>query len=152
MSMVTESIDVGVPLHTAYNQWTQFEEFPQFMEGVEEVRQIDDRHNHWKTNIAGVKREFNTEIVDQLPDERVSWRTVSGDTTHKGVVTFQRLDADHTRVKVAMDYKPEGAVEATADLVGVLDRRVKGDLQRFKGFIEERGHETGSWRGRLSPG
>ncbi|MFF2144730.1 SRPBCC family protein [Kitasatospora sp. NPDC101155] len=152
MSMVTQSIDVEVPLHTAYNQWTQFEEFPQFMEGVEEVRQIDDRHNHWKTSIAGVEREFDTEIVDQLPDERVAWRTVSGEVTQMGVVTFQRLDADHTRVKVAMDFEPEGMAERSADALGVLDRRVKGDLKRFKGFIEERGLESGGWRGRISPG
>ncbi|MFH8387069.1 SRPBCC family protein [Kitasatospora sp. NPDC018058] len=151
MSMVTQSIDVEVPLHTAYNQWTQLEEFPQFMEGVEEVRQIDDRHNHWKTSIAGVEREFDTEIVDQLPDERVAWRTVSGEVTQMGVVTFQRLDADHTRVKVAMDFEPEGLAERSADALGVLDRRVKGDLKRFKGFIEERGLESGGWRGRISP-
>ncbi|MGW2250223.1 SRPBCC family protein [Kitasatospora sp. NPDC001660] len=152
MSMVTQSIDVEVPLHTAYNQWTQFEEFPQFMEGVEEVRQIDDRHSHWKTSIAGVEREFDTEIVDQLPDERVAWRTVSGEVTQMGVVTFQRLDADHTRVKVAMDFEPEGIAERSADALGVLDRRVKSDLKRFKGFIEERGLESGGWRGRISPG
>ncbi|GAA3368627.1 SRPBCC family protein [Streptomyces sannanensis] len=152
MSRVQESIDVDVPLHTAYNQWTQFEEFPKFMEGVKEVRQLDERHNHWKTKVAGVAREFDTEIVDQLPDERVAWRTTSGDVDQKGVVTFQPLDETHTRVRLAMDVEPHGIAEKTADLTGMLDRRVKGDLGRFKDYIEERGRETGGWRGRISPG
>lgn len=151
MSMVHESIDVDVPLHTAYNQWTQFEEFPNFMEGVEEVRQIDERHNHWRTSLAGAEREFDTEIVDQLPDERVSWRTVGGDVRQMGVVTFQRMDETTTRVNLAMDFQPEGLAEKAADAVGMVDRRVKGDLRRFKSFIEERGQETGGWRGRISP-
>jgi uncharacterized membrane protein len=151
MSTVTESVDVEVPVHTAYNQWTQFEEFPNFMEGVERVTQVDDRHNHWVTSVAGAKREFDTEIVDQLPDERVAWRTVSGEVKQKGVVTFQRLDATHTRVRLAMDVEPSGMVEKTADLVGVIDRRAKGDLRRFKDYIEDRGRESGAWRGRISP-
>ncbi|MGW6570494.1 SRPBCC family protein [Streptomyces sp. NPDC054975] len=152
MSMVTESIDVDVPVRNVYNQWTQFEDFPNFMEGVEDVRQVDDQHCHWRTKVAGVQREFDTEIVDQLPDERISWRTVGGDVSQKGVVTFQQLDASHTRVSLAMDFQPEGMAERTGDALGVLDRRVKGDLKRFKGFIEERGHETGGWRGRIAPG
>ncbi|GAA2250506.1 MULTISPECIES: SRPBCC family protein [Kitasatospora] len=152
MSKVQESIDVDVPLHTAYNQWTQFEEFPRFMEGVKEVRQLDDRHNHWRTSIAGVDREFDTEIVDQLPDERVAWRTVGGDVKQMGVVTFQPLDEGHTRVRLAMNVEPEGMVEKAADMLGMLDRRVRGDLRRFKGFVESRGEETGAWRGRVSPG
>ncbi|MCT4353561.1 SRPBCC family protein [Streptomyces sp. Je 1-79] len=152
MSMVTESIDVDVPVRSAYNQWTQFEDFPSFMEGVEDVRQVDDQHCHWRTKVAGVQREFDTEIVDQLPDERVSWRTVGGDVHQKGVVTFQRLDEAHTRVSLAMDFQPEGMAEKAGDALGVLDRRVKGDLKRFKGFIEERGQETGGWRGRITPG
>lgn len=151
MSMVEQTIDVDVPLRSAYNQWTQFEDFPQFMEGVEEVRQIDDRHCHWQTKVAGVRREFDTEIVDQLPDERIAWRTVGGDSKQKGVVSFQRLDPDHTRVRLAMDMEPEGMTEKAGDALGFLDRRVKGDLKRFKGFIEERGHETGEWRGRIRP-
>src|ERR671924_210891 len=103
MSTIEKSIDVNVPAHTAYNQWTQFEEFPKFMEGVERVTQVDDRHNHWTTKVAGVRREFDTEIVDQLPDERVAWRTVSGDVQQKGVVTFRPLDETHTRVDLTMD-------------------------------------------------
>ncbi|MER5179553.1 SRPBCC family protein [Streptomyces sp. NPDC002896] len=152
MSTTMESVDVDVPLHTAYNQWTQFEEFPNFMEGVEQVRQIDDRHNHWVTNIAGARREFDTEIVDQLPDERVAWRTTSGEVKQKGVVTFQRLDDTHTRVNLALDVEPSGLAEKTADMVGVIGRRAKGDMKRFKHYIEERGTESGAWRGRITPG
>ncbi|MFF1343926.1 SRPBCC family protein [Streptomyces sp. NPDC058290] len=151
MSMVKESVDIDVPVGSVYNQWTQFEEFPRFMEGVEEVRQIDDRHCHWRTKVAGAEREFDTEIVDQLPDERISWRSVSGDVEQKGVVTFQRLDDAHTRVSLAMDFEPQGVAEKAGDALGVLDRRVKGDLKRFKGFIEERGQESRGWRGRIAP-
>jgi uncharacterized membrane protein len=151
MSTVTESVDVEVPVHTAYNQWTQFEEFPHFMEGVEQVTQLDDRHNHWVTSVAGARREFDTEIIDQLPDERVAWRTVTGDVKQKGVVTFQRLDDTRTRVNLAMDVEPSGMAEKAAYLVGIIDRRAKGDMRRFKEYIEERGSESGAWRGRISP-
>ncbi|MFJ8622223.1 SRPBCC family protein [Kitasatospora sp. NPDC093550] len=151
MSMVKESVDVEVPLHTAYNQWTQFEEFPRFMEGVESVTQLDERHNHWRTSIGGVTREFDTEIVDQLPDERIAWRTMDGDVQQKGVVTFQRLDESRTRINMAIDFRPDGMVEKVGDAMGMVDRRVKGDLRRFKEFIEHRGAEEGGWRGRISP-
>jgi uncharacterized membrane protein len=152
MSTVKETVEVDVPIHTAYNQWTQFEEFPNFMEGVEEVRQLDDRHNHWTTKVAGVRREFDTEIVDQLPDERVTWRTTSGDTHQKGTVRFQRLDDTHTRVELVMDVEPSGAVEKAGDMLGAIDRQIKGDMQRFKQYIEKRGGESGAWRGRIQPG
>ncbi|MGI5255283.1 SRPBCC family protein [Actinacidiphila glaucinigra] len=152
MGTISESVDVGVPLHTAYNQWTQFEEFPNFMEGVEQVTQVDDRHNHWVTNVAGARREFDTEIVDQLPDERVAWRTVTGDVRQRGVVTFLELDASHTRVNLAMEVETSGLAEKAADALGVVDRRARGDLRRFKHFIEERGSETGAWRRRVAPG
>ena len=135
MSTVKETVEVEVPVRIAYNQWTQFEEFPNFMEGVEEVRQLDDLHNHWTTKIGGVRREFDTEIVDQLPDERITWRTISGDTQQKGVVSFQRLDDTRTRVHLVMDVEPSGAAEKTADMAGVIDRRVKGDMHRFKEYI-----------------
>ncbi|SDT79369.1 SRPBCC family protein [Actinoplanes derwentensis] len=149
MSTVTEFVDVNVPVRTAYNQWTQFEEFPQFMEGVSEIRQIDDTRTHWKTEIAGVKREFDAEITEQLPDERVAWHATGGEK-QAGVVTFHRLDDDHTRVTVQMDFDPQGFVETAGDKLGVLDRRVKGDLHRFKEYIESRGGiETGSWRGQV---
>ncbi|MFI6105279.1 SRPBCC family protein [Streptomyces sp. NPDC051310] len=152
MSTVKEAVEVEVPVHTAYNQWTQFESFPEFMEGVEEVRQLDDRHNHWVTKIAGVQREFDTEIIDQLPDERIAWRTTSGDTRQKGMVSFQRLDDTHTRVELVMDIEPSGAAEKAADMTGTIDRRVKGDMRRFKEYIETRGGESGAWRGRIRPG
>ncbi|WCN05355.1 SRPBCC family protein [Streptomyces sp. M92] len=152
MSTVKEAVEVEVPVHTAYNQWTQFEEFPRFMEGVEEVRQLDERRNHWTTKISGVKREFDTEIVDQLPDERITWRTTEGDSQQKGTVRFQRLDDTHTRVELVMEVDPTGTVEKTGDMLGVLDRRVKDDMRRFKEYIEGRGGESGAWRGRISPG
>ncbi|MFC9430157.1 SRPBCC family protein [Streptomyces sp. NPDC056987] len=151
MSTITDSVDVHVPIHTAYNQWTQFEEFPNFMEGVEQITQIDSRHNHWITSVAGARREFDTEIVDQLPDERVAWRTVSGDVKQDGVVSFQRLDETLTRVHLAMIVEPTGMADKAADVVGIIDRRAKGDLRRFKQFIEERGGESGAWRGRIPP-
>ncbi|MFJ5775359.1 SRPBCC family protein [Streptomyces sp. NPDC093094] len=152
MSTVKETVEVDVPLHTAYNQWTQFEQFPHFMEGVEEVRQLDARRNHWTTKIGGVRREFDTEIVDQLADERITWRTTSGDTSQRGSVRFERVDDTHTRVELVMDMEPSGAAEKAGDLLGTIDRRVKGDMKRFKEFIEERGGESGAWRGRLRPG
>ncbi|SPF02650.1 SRPBCC family protein [Streptomyces sp. MA5143a] len=151
MSTVKEAVEVEVPVHTAYNQWTQFEEFPQFMEGVEEVRQIDDRHNHWTTKVGGVKREFDTEIVDQLPDERITWRTTTGDTKQKGTVHFERLDDTHTRVELVMDIEASG-IEKAGDMLGMIDRRVKGDMRRFKEYMEKRGGESGAWRGRIRPG
>jgi uncharacterized membrane protein len=152
MSTVKETVEVEVPVSTAYNQWTQFEEFPNFMEGVEEITQLDDRHNHWTTKIGGVRREFDTEIVDQLPDERIAWRTVSGDTKQRGMVSFQRLGDTHTRVELVMDVEPGGMAEKTGDMTGMIDRRVKGDMRRFKEYIEHRGGESGAWRGRIAPG
>src|ERR687885_839489 len=148
MSTIEQSIDVNVPVHTAYNQWTQFEEFPRFMEGVEEIRQYDDTRLHWVIDVAGVRREFDAEITEQRPDERIAWTSVSG-PKHAGVVTFHRLDADHSRVTAQMDIDPEGFVENVADKTGVLDRRVKGDMKRFREFIESRGGETGAWRGEV---
>ncbi|MFE7550887.1 SRPBCC family protein, partial [Streptomyces gardneri] len=137
MSMVQETIRVDAPLRTVYDQWTQFEEFPRFMYGVEEVEQLDDRLCHWRTRVAGVSREFDTEIVDQLPDERISWRTVGdGDVRQKGVVTFHSLDGSHTRVSLALDVEPQGMVEKAGDALGFLENRVRGDLERFKDFIE----------------
>ncbi|GFE27028.1 MULTISPECIES: SRPBCC family protein [Streptomyces] len=152
MSTVKETVDVEVPVHTAYNQWTQFEEFPKFMEGVEKITQLDDRHNRWTTKIGGVRREFDTEIIDQLPDDRIAWRTTTGDTRQKGLVSFRRLDETHTRVELVMDVEPSGVAEKAADMSGTIERRVKGDMRRFKGYIERRGAESGAWRGRITPG
>jgi uncharacterized membrane protein len=149
MSTITESVDVAVDVSTAYNQWTQFESFPQFMEGVDEIRQIDDTHTHWVTSIAGVSREFDATITEQRPDERVAWHSDDG-PDHAGVITFHRLDDTTTRVTAQMDIDPEGFVENVADRLGILDRRVKGDMRRFKEFIESRGgRETGAWRGEV---
>jgi uncharacterized membrane protein len=149
MSTVTEYIDVDVPVRAAYNQWTQFEEFPQFMGGVTEIRQLDATTTHWKTDIDGVKREFDAKITEQLPDERVAWTATEG-SKQAGVVTFHRLDDTKTRVTVQMDFEPDGVLEQAGDKLGFLDRQVKGDLKRFKEFIEQRGGaETGAWRGQV---
>jgi carbon monoxide dehydrogenase subunit G len=148
MGTVEQSIDVDVPLSTVYNQWTQFESFPQFMEGVEEIRQIDDTHMHWRTKIAGITREFDAEITEQRPDERVAWRSTDGNQ-HAGVVTFHRLGDTQTRIMVQLDEQPDGVVDKVGDALGILKRRVKGDLERFKTMIEERGSETGAWRGEV---
>ncbi|HEX2357506.1 MAG TPA: SRPBCC family protein [Micromonosporaceae bacterium] len=148
MGSVTESVDVTVPVRTAYNQWTQFEEFPQFMEGVEEVRQLSDTLTHWVTEIAGVRREFDAQITEQVPDERVAW-TSTGGVKQAGVVTFHRLNENHSRVTAQIEVEPEGVAEKAADALGLLTRRVKSDLGRFKEFIESRGQETGAWRGRV---
>lgn len=150
MSTVTESVDVNVPVRAAYNQWTQFETFPEFMGGVQEIRQIDAKHTHWKTEIGGVKREFDAEITEQLPDERVAWKSTEGEK-QAGVVTFHRLDDTRTRVTVQMDYDPQGIIENAGDKLGVVDRQVKGDLKRFKEYIESRsGIESGAWRGEIN--
>jgi uncharacterized membrane protein len=147
MSSITESIDVEAPVSRAYNQWTQFASFPLFMEGVDQVRQLSDTRTHWVTKVAGVTREFDATITEQLPDERVSWRSDAG-PNHAGVITFHRLDETHTRVTAQMDIDPEGFVENVADKIGVLNARVKGDLKKFKQFIESHdGLETGAWRG-----
>jgi len=145
MSDVIETIDVAVPVHTAYNQWTQFEEFPKFMDGVEEIRQVSDTLTHWKIKVGGVEREFDAEITEQHPDERVAWHSVGG-TDHAGVVTFHRLDDVTTRVTLQLDTAPEGVVETLGDKVGLVKHRAKGDMKRFKEYIEARGQETGSYR------
>ena len=148
MTTVEESIEVGVPVSTAYNQWTQFEEFPRFMEGVEQVRQVSDTRNHWTAEIGGVEREFDTEITEQKPDERIAWCTVDG-PKQAGVVTFHRLDEKKSKVMLQMEFDPEGIAEQVGDKLGFVKRRVKGDLERFKDFIEARGGETGAWRGEV---
>jgi uncharacterized membrane protein len=148
MSSVTESVDVAVPVRTAYDQWTQFEDFPHFMEDVEEVQQVDDQMTHWRVKMAGVTREFDARITEQLPDERVAWSSTAG-PHQAGVVTFHRLDADHTRVTAQMEITPEGMAESVGDKAGMIKRRVKGDLDRFRAFIEDRGSATGSWRGEV---
>jgi uncharacterized membrane protein len=151
MASVVESIDVKVPVSTAYNQWTQFEEFPRFMEGVESVTQRDDTHLFWKAEVAGKTKEWDAEVTEQKPDERVAWRNISG-AENAGVVTFHRIDGETTRVTLQMDVDPEGVVENVGTGLGFLDRRVKGDLERFKEYIEGRGTESGAWRGTVEAG
>lgn len=150
MSTVVESVDVAVPVRTAYDQWTQFEQFPYFMEGVKEVHQTSDTMTHWVVEVGNATREFDAAIVEQRPDERVAWTSVDG-PRHAGVVTFHRLDDNHTRVTTQMDVDPEGFMEKVADKVGLLDHRVKNDLSRFREYIESRGTQTGSWRGEVRP-
>jgi uncharacterized membrane protein len=148
MSTIEQSIDVAVPVRTAYNQWTQFEDFPRFMEGVEEVRQLDDTHLHWRTTVGGRDQEFNAEITEQRPDERIAWNATSG-ARQAGVVTFHRVDDGQTRIMLQLEAEAEGAAEKVGDALGVLKRRVKGDLERFKDMIESRGAASGGWRGEV---
>ncbi|HVM11345.1 MAG TPA: SRPBCC family protein [Actinomycetota bacterium] len=147
---IEESIDVQVPVQTAYNQWTQFEEFPRFMEGVEEVRQMDDTRLYWVAEVAGQRREWEAKITEQEPDQRIAW-TAAGDVVHAGVVSFHRLDDATTRVMLQMELEPESWVDKAADALGITTSRIRGDLERFKEFIESRGQETGSWRGEVEP-
>lgn len=146
MERIEKSIEVSCPVRTVYNQWTQFEEFPRFMEGVKSVKQIDDTHLRWVAEVAGVEKEWDAAITEQRPDERVAWRATSG-AENAGVVTFHRIDDETTRVTLQLDAEPEGVVENVGTALGFLERRVKGDLERFKEFIESRGAETGAWRG-----
>jgi uncharacterized membrane protein len=145
---VEQTIEVQVPIETAYNQWTQFEEFPQFMEGVEKVKQLDDRRLHWVAEFGGERHEWDAEIVEQNPEERVAWRNIDG-KDNAGVVTFHKIDDAVTRIAVQMDFAPEGLKEKLGGTIGVPNRRVKADLERFKQFIEARGQETGAWRGEV---
>ena len=148
MSTHEESIDVAVPVRDAYNQWTQFESFPQFMSGVEKIQQTDDTHTHWTIKIGGVTREFDAEITEQIPDERVAWKSTAG-TGHAGVVTFHRLNDSQTRVMLQLDTGPEGLTEKAGEAIGLVGHQVKADLERFKSFIEQQPAATGAWRGEV---
>ena len=147
MAEMEKSIVVEAPLREVYNQWTQFEEFPRFMEGVVEVRQLDDKRVYWRANIAGAEREWHAEITDQTPDRRIAWKSVTG-PAHGGAVLFRPV-ADGTEVTMRMQYEPEGVTENVGDALGLFGRRIQGDLERFKEFIEERGRATGGWRGEI---
>ena len=148
MERVEKTIEVEAPLRAVYNQWTQFEEFPRFMEGVKEVRQIDDTHVHWHAEVWGKDKEWDAEITEQQPDTRISWQSVAG-ATNIGTVRFEALDHSHTQIRLAMAYEPEGAAENVGDALGILGRRVEKTLKQFKQFIEDRGRETGGWRGEV---
>lgn len=148
MATITKSIDVHVPVRTVYNQWTQFESFPEFMDGVKEVRQLDDKQLLWTANIGGKEKQWNAAITEQIPDARVAWHNTSG-ATNAGVVTFHRLGADETRLTLQLGYDPQGLVENSGDKLGLVSHQVEGDLERFKRFIESRGTATGAWRGAI---
>ena len=148
MERIEKSIDVELPARSVYNQWTQFEEFPHFMDGVQEVRQIDNTHLFWRADIAGKTAEWEAEIYEQIPDSRIAWRSTSG-APNAGAVSFQSIGPNITRVNLVLDYQPLGAVEVVGDALGLVAGRVEGDLRRFKNFVEKRGTESGAWRGEV---
>ncbi|MGZ8260554.1 MAG: SRPBCC family protein [Caldimonas sp.] len=151
LSFVEDSIEVDVPIGTAYNQWTQFEEFPRFMQDVEEVRQIDDTHLHWRAKIAGKPVEWDSEITTQIPDRRISWRSTSG-PPNSGAVTFDRVGERRTRITLRMSYRAPGLLEKVGDAFGAVKLELAGNLRRFAEFIEGRQRETGAWRGTVAGG
>lgn len=152
MSVIEKSIEVDVPVSVAYNQWTQFEEFPRFMEGVEKIEQLDDTRMRWHVSIGGVDRTFDARIEDQSPDSRIAWRSTEGEQ-QAGVVTFEPIDTGRTRVNLEMTYEPQNLVEKAGEALSIIDRRIEGDLENFKDFIEDRGGATtGAWRGEVNDG
>src|SRR5688572_8901355 len=148
MSEIVETVEVDVPVRVAYDQWTQFEEFPRFMEGVERVEQLDDTTLRWTAEVAGKPKTWTAEITEQTPDQRIAWTSTEG-ARNAGVVTFHRLDDRKTRVALQLDVEPEGPVESVGDALGFVQRQAKGDLGRFKEFVESRGVATGAWRGEV---
>jgi uncharacterized membrane protein len=148
MSEIMESVDVNVPVRRAYDQWTQFETFPKFMEGVKQVRQLDDRTLEWVADVAGKEKRWKAKITEQEPDQRIAWTSTEG-ARNAGVVTFHRLGEGRSRVTLQLDVEPEGPLESAGDALGVVKHRVKDDMERFKKFIESRGQETGAWRGEV---
>jgi uncharacterized membrane protein len=151
MERIEKSIEVACPVRTVYNQWTQFEDFPHFMAGVKEVKQLDDTHLHWHAEIWGKDKEWDSEITEQVPDQVIAWRSTSG-ARNAGTVRFEPVSHDRTRVSLTMEYEPEGAVEKTGDAVGIFSSRVQNTVEDFKDFIEKRGAETGGWRGEVHGG
>jgi uncharacterized membrane protein len=146
---IEKIIEVDRPVRTVYNQWTQFEEFPRFMDGVKEVRQLDDTHVHWHAEIFGKDKEWDAEITEQVPDEKIGWKSISGDAPNAGTVRFEPLGPDRTRVRLVMAYEPQGAAESIGDAMGLLGSRVEKSVKEFKRYIESRGTEDGAWRGRV---
>ena len=149
MTTIQKAIEVGVPLNTAYNQWTQFEQFPRFMEGVQEVTQIEDNRLYWRAEVGGVEKEWYARIVQQVPDKFIAWDSEEG-VDSGGEVAFHQIDPATTQVTLSMSYRPEDIVETVGDKLGFVSRRVESDLKRFKEFIEDRGQETGAWRGEIA--
>lgn len=150
MHTVSSDIDINLPVREVYDQWTQFEDFPAFMSGVEKIRQLDDAHLHWRVSVGGAEREFTAEIVEQLPDERIAWRSTSG-PTNDGVVTFHHLDERTTRVRLQFEWDPDGFVEQVGAALQLDDAQVAGDLREFKRLLETNGFATGAWRGSINP-
>jgi uncharacterized membrane protein len=147
MERIEKTIEVDRPVRTVYNQWTQFEEFPRFMEGVKEVKQLDDTHVHWHAEIWGKDKEWDAEITEQVPDQKIGWKSISGDAPNAGTVRFEPLGPDRTLVRLVMAYEPQGAVENVGDALGVLSMRVQNSVKNFKEYIESRQVEDGAWRG-----
>jgi uncharacterized membrane protein len=153
MPKIADSIEVQVPVEQAYNQWTQFEEFPKFMEGIQSVQQLDDTHVRWVAEIRGENRQWTTEITEQRPDEKIAWKTIEGEVKNDGVVTFEQVGDGQTRINVQMDVESESSTETVAgNLLGIVKNQVHGDLERFKTLIEDRDEETGAWRGEVAKG
>jgi uncharacterized membrane protein len=153
MPKIQDSIEVQVPVRQAYNQWTQFEEFPKFMEGIQSVQQLDDTHVQWVAEIRGKSRQWTTEITEQQPDKKVAWKTIDGEVKNDGAVSFEEIAGGQTRVNVEMDVESDStAANVAGDLLGVVKRQVRGDLERFKHLIENRDDETGAWRGAVKDG
>ena len=152
MAQILKTVDVDVPVSQSYNQWTQFEEFPQFLTFVQSIDQVDDTHLHWKVNIAGADREFDTVITEQVPDDRVAWTSTGGEVDHAGVVTFHKLSDTSSRVAVQIDWDPEGLLEKAGAALNVPDHAVAAELAKFKTFIESRGAADGAWRGSVENG
>ena len=148
METIEKSIEVSAPLRQVYNQWTQFEEFPKFMEGVQTVRQLDDQRLFWRAEIWGKTEEWEAQIYEQLPDRRIAWRSITG-APNAGAVSFESIGPSTTRVTLSINYEPVGALEKIGDALGIVSARVEGDLKRFRDFIEERGRATGAWRGEI---
>jgi len=148
LASITREIDLAVPIRMAYNRWTLFETFPQFMEGVKEVRQLDDKRLLWRAEIGGQEETWEAEIVEQLPDRKIAWRSVSGTPT-TGRVAFEPIDDGHCRIMLTMEYKPQGLTETVGTALGFDGRKVEGDLKRFKELVESQGVETGGYRGQI---
>lgn len=148
MNTVEQSVDIGVPVRVAYNQWTQFETFPQILPSVERVEQVEPNRVRWHSRVAGKPTEWEAEIVEQIPDKRIAWKSVEG-RDNAGCVTFHRLGPGETRVMVQMEYEQESVGEKVAEALGMVNRQVEKDLSAFKHFLEDRGRETGAWRGEI---
>jgi uncharacterized membrane protein len=147
MSQAIETVDVNVPVSVAYNQWTQFEEFPKFLSYVESITQVTDTLTEWKVRVGGVEREFEAVISEQHPDERVAWNSTGGEVDHAGVVTFHKLSDTETRVTVQLDWEASGLLEHLGSALGVDNHAIKKELGQFKEYIEAKGSADGSWRG-----